>query len=86
MNLKSDGIIAKIMDTQERPLVIIRRNTVGEVIYVLMRYKDMSEQEKNIIRTAYNIAVQYTDKNAEFGYDIKSIENFLNFSENRLCG
>ena len=80
-------VITTISDTRSRPLVILRRSPKDEILYVLMRYHDMTEEDKLIVRTAYDVALsQEVVAGADFGSDVSNIEGFLAFSENRLCG
>lgn len=86
MSISATGVITVLNDLRGRPLVTVRRPPKGYVMYILMRYKDMTESDKDIVRAAYEIASSHSVDGIELGESTKDIEGFLEFSENRLCG
>jgi len=82
MNLSSTGIIYTFNDEQKRPLATLRRTKKGKILYILNRYVDMTENDKNIVRGVYQASL----KSNSATDDIEDIEEFLSFSENKPCG
>jgi hypothetical protein len=82
MNLASGKTILKVLDDKKRPLVLLRRYVSGKMLYILNRYVDMTENDKNIVRASYEIAFKLKPDEM----DIQDLENFLSFSENKPCG
>ena len=67
-------------DEKGRPLIILRSDSKSRLMYIFKRYIDMSEEAKEIIRTAYQISIENKNQG------IENIEDFLSFSENQPCG
>jgi predicted nucleotidyltransferase component of viral defense system len=82
VNLPSTGTIYTVKDQLNRPLVILRRSTNGKLLYILNRYLDMTENDKEVVRTSYQVALRLQSIDG----DISNIEDFLSFSENKPCG
>jgi len=84
MKISSSGIIYTVKDNNNRPLVILRHSKNVKILYILNRYVDMTEKDKDIIRVAYEVALKSSSQ-IDKG-NISNIEDFLNFSENKPCG
>ena len=82
----STGIITSIIDSTGRPLVILRRTLNGSMLYILRRYKNMTENDKSVVRAAYKIASLNAVGGAELKTEVTNIEDFLSFLDNGLCG
>jgi hypothetical protein len=78
--LEKNKIILTVDDEKGRPLIILRSDSKSRLMYIFKRYIDMSEEAKEIIRTAYQISIENKNQG------IENIEDFLSFSENQPCG
>ena len=80
-------VISTIADSKERPLIVLRRTNKGKLMYVLMRYNDMTEEDKEKVRSAYELAKesgQPMDSDGNGAVD--DIESFLSFADDEPCG
>jgi hypothetical protein len=78
--LEKNKTILTVDDEKGRPLIILRSDSKSRLMYIFKRYIDMSEEAKEIIRTAYQISIENKNQG------IENIEDFLSFSENQPCG
>lgn len=84
MILSSNQIILTVRDHINRPLVVLKRLKNGKILYILNRYVDMTEKDKDIVRVSYDVSLKTS--NQSHVEDDLSIEDFLSFSDNKPCG
>lgn len=85
MYIPVTGVLMKINDEAGRPLIILKRMKSGKINYVFFRYNDMTTSDKDKIIRLCRFAAKNGAK-FDDGESPESIEMFLSFSENRLCG
>lgn len=83
MMLSSNGIICTVKDHANRPLVVLKRLKNGKILYILNRYIDMTEKDKDIARVSHSVALKTSNQNR---VEDLNIEDFLSFSDNKPCG
>ena len=79
------GTLMELSDSKGRPLVVLRRAHNGQMLTILMRYRDMTEADKDAVRGAFGDVADATisgERNSTIG----DIEKFLAFDEERPCG
>lgn len=77
--------LLEISDSKGRPLIKLRQAPNGDILTIMMRYRDMTEDDKNAVRGAFESA-SHNASGGESDGQIGDIEKFLNFEEERPCG
>ena len=84
--MTKDSILMEFSDSRGRPLVFLRRAPNGEVLTVMMRYRDMTISDKDAVRGAFEDTASGKAIGGEFDTGIGDIEKFLAFEDDRPCG
>jgi hypothetical protein len=85
MKIPRIGVLLTVTDARQRPLVILRRTKNDTMSYIFKRYKDMTTEEKAKVKVIYDSVIEKGMVESEEG-TIGNIDDFLNFTENKLCG
>lgn len=80
-------VISTITDAKDRPLIVLRRTNKGKLMYVLMRYNDMTEEDRDKVRSAYELAKESGQSmDSADATAVDDIESFLSFKDDEPCG
>jgi hypothetical protein len=80
-------VISVIKGSKDRPMIILRRTNKGKLMYMLMRYNDMTEDDKDNVRAAYELVKESGQFDCSVDQnDADDIELFLSFQDNKPCG
>lgn len=80
-------VISVIKGSKDRPIIILRRTNKGKLMYMLMRYNDMTEDDKDNVRAAYELVKESGQLDCSVDQnDADDIESFLSFQDNKPCG
>ena len=78
--------LMRVSDARGRPLVMLRRTPKGEFLTVLMRYRDMTGEDKAVVRAAFRNATKGAAVGGDSDGTIGDVERFIAFEEDRPCG
>jgi hypothetical protein len=73
----------------ERGRILLKTKPVaGKVEYMFARYEDMTETDKKVCRTVFNVLKDHGETVGFDGCDVEGIDDFLDFRDRKpdLCG